>query len=109
MSFLDERQPLESSSQASGDGDFVERFEFEFRKVGVDEVHTSHELFKPMIDEREVEGSVALGFGEAAAAGNWIEVVLSGFLFDDEIQKANLFRRGYALVFRIEDVFQGRA
>lgn len=75
----------------------------------MDEVHTGDELLQSVIHQRQIEGSGAMGFGEAASAGDGFEVALLCFLLDDEIAIAHELHGGDALVLGIEEVLHGGA
>ena len=62
-----------------------------------------------MIHERQIEGTGAVGFGEAASAGDGIEIALLGFLLDDEIAVAHEPHGGDAFVLGIEEMLDGGA
>ncbi len=109
LGFFDEGEAGEGSGEAGGDGGFVEGGELEFGQGGVDEVHAGDELLQPMIHERKLEGSGAVGFSEAASAGDGIEVALLRFLLDDVIAVAHELHGGDALVLGIEEVLHGGA
>ena len=109
LGFFDEGDPLESPSEAGGDGDFVEGGELKLGQRSVDEVHASDELLQPMIHERQLEGSCAVGLGEAASAGDGIEVALLRFLLDHEIAITRDLHGGDALVLRIKEMLDGGA
>ena len=102
LGFFDHRESLEGAGETRDDGGFVEGGELELGQGGVDEVHAGDELFQPMIHQRQVEGPGAVGFGEAASAGDGIEVALLGLLLDDEIAIARELHGGDALVLGIE-------
>ena len=109
LGFFDRREPLEGAGEARGDGGFIKWRELQLWHASVDEVHAGDELFQSMIDQRQFEGSSAVGFGEAASAGDGIEVALLCFLLNDEIAIAHEFHRGDALVLGIEEVLDGGA
>ena len=109
LGFFDEGEAGEGAGEAGGDGGFVKGSELEFGQGGVDEVHAGDELPQSVIHERQIEGSGAVSFGEAAAAGDGIEVALLGFLLDDEIAVAHEPRGGDAFVLGIEEVLEGGA
>ena len=99
----------EGPGDAGGDGGLIKGGELQFRQGGMDEVYAGDELFQPVIQQRQVERSGAVSFGEAASAGGGIKVTLLGFLLDDEIVIAHQFHGGDAFVFGIEEVLHGGA
>ena len=109
LGFFDEGEAGEGAGEAVGDGGFVEGGELELGQGGVDEVHAGDELFQSVIHERQIEGAGAVGFGEAASAGDGIKVALLGFLLDDEIAVAHEPHGGDALVLGVEEVLDGGA
>lgn len=109
LGFFDEGEAFESAGETGGDGGFVERGEFEFGHGCVEEVDAGDEFFDAVVEEGEVEASGLMGFGEGAGAVAGIEVVLLGFLFDDEVVEADELHGSDAFVFLVEDVLDGGA
>ena len=109
LGFFDEGEAGEGAGETCGDGGCVDGGELEFRQGGVDEIDAGDELLEPMINEREVEGSAVVGFGETASAGVGIEVAVLGLLLDDEVAIARDVHGGDALVFGIKGVLNAGA
>ena len=107
LGFSDEREAGEGAGEAGGDGGFVEGGELQFGDGGLDEVDAGNELFQPMIQQGQVEGSGAVGFGKAASAGGGIEIALLRGLLDHEIVITHQLHGGDAFVFGIEAVLDG--
>ena len=109
LGVFDESEAFEGAGEAGGDGGFIEGDELELGHGGSEEVDAGDEFLDPVVHQGEVEGAAALGFGEAASAFVWVEVVLLSLFFNDEIEVADELHGADALVLGVEKVLHGGA